>query len=74
MYTLQLSDTLFVDIDYGDIFIYKYGDNHFSIREYTNEFKPQLDANTIEILSFYSKRHFIFKRDGQWYWWEEIKY
>ena len=73
MYTLQLSNHLFVDINVGDLFIYRY-DNTYKIVEVKNDFKPPLNEFTIEILSFYSKRHFIFKRDNGYYWWEEIKF
>ncbi len=66
MYTLQLSNHLFVDINVGDLFIYRY-DNTYKIVEVKNDFKPPLNEFTIEILSFYSKRHFIFKRDNGYY-------
>ena len=74
MYNLQLGDNLFVDIGVGDIFIYKYKENCFAIKEVKENFKPELNEFTVEILSFYSKRHFIFKRDNGYYWWEEINY
>ena len=67
MYTLQLGDNLFVDLEIGDIFVFKYDDSHFAIKEVKSDYRPNLDANTVEILSFYSKRHFIFKRDGGYY-------
>ena len=66
MYTLQLSNHLFVDINIGDLFIYRYG-NTYKVVEVKNDFKPPLNEFTIEILSFYSKRHFIFKRDNGYY-------
>jgi len=74
MYNLQLGDNLFVDIGVGDIFIYKYKENYFAIKDVTENYKPELNEFTVEILSFYSKRHFILKRDNGYYWWEEIKY
>ncbi len=67
MYTLQLGDNLFVDLEIGDIFVFKYDDRHFAIKEVKSDYRPNLDENTVEILSFYSKRHFIFKRDGGYY-------
>ena len=67
MYSLQLGDNLFVDIEVGDIFIYKYKENCFAIKYVTENYKPELNEFTIEILSFYSKRHFIFKRDNGYY-------
>lgn len=74
MKTIQLSDSLYVDLDNGDIFIYKYSNNRFSIKEVTNNIVPPIDQYTVEILSFYSKRHFRLRRDGEWYWWEEVKF
>ena len=68
MYTLQLSDTLFVDLEIGDIFVYNYGCGHFAIQTVKRDYRPNLDANTVEIISLYSNRHFIFKRDGNYYW------
>ena len=74
MYNLQLGDNLFVDIGVGDIFIYKYKENCFAIKDVTENYQPELNEFTVEILSFYSRRHFILKRDNGYYWWEEIKY
>jgi hypothetical protein len=67
MYTLQLGDNLFVDLEIGDIFVFKYDDSHFAIREVKRDYRPNLDENTVEIISFYSKKHFIFKRDNGYY-------
>lgn len=74
MYKLQLGDNLFVDIDNEDLFIYKYDDNHFAVKTVKDDYHPPVNEYTVEILSFYSKRHFIFKRQNGAYWWEEIKY
>ena len=74
MYTLQLGDKLFTDIDVGDIFIYNYGNNHFAIKDVKTDYKPELNEFTVEILSLSTNRHFIFKRDNGYYWWEEIKF
>ena len=71
MYTLQLGDNLFTDLDIGDIFIYKYSQNHFAIKHVEKDFKPELNEFTVEILSLSTHRHFIFKRDNGYYWWEE---
>jgi len=73
MSTLQLSDSLFVDIAEGDLFVYKYEDNYVVVQE-VKDTVPALDQYTVEILSFHSKRHFILKRDNGYYWWEEIQY
>ena len=74
MRTIQLSNTLFVDVADGDIFIYVYSENHLEIREMKNNEVPPINEYTVEILSFYSRRHFRFRREGQWYWWYEIKF
>ena len=66
MYTLQLSNHLFVDINIGDLFIYR-KDNTCIIEYVRDNYKPSLNEFTIEIISFYSKRHFIFKRDNGYY-------
>ena len=73
MSTLQLSDSLFVDIAEGDLFVYKYEDNYVVVQE-VKDTVPVLDQYTVEILSFHSKRHFILKRDNGYYWWEEVRY
>jgi len=74
MKTIQLSDYIFTDVADGDLFIYKYDDHHSAIKEMRNNVVPSIDEFTVEILSFYSKRHFIFKRDNGYYWWEETSY
>ena len=74
MYTLQLSDFLFVDIEIGDIFVYRYDDSHFAIREVKSDYRPELNEYAVEILAIGSKRHFRFRRDNGYYWWEEVKY
>lgn len=74
MKTIQLSDTIFVNIADGDLFIYKYSDNYFAIKEVINDEVPPINEFTVEILSLYSQRHFRFKREGQWYWWYEVKF
>ena len=33
MYTLKLSDSLFADIEVGDIFVYRYSENSYEIQE-----------------------------------------
>ena len=71
MYTLQLGDNLFADLDIGDIFIYNYGNNHFAIKEVKSDYRPELNEYTVEILSLSTHRHFIFKRNNGYYWWEE---
>lgn len=67
MYTLQLGDNLFTDLDVGDIFIYKYSPDHFAIKEVKTDYKPELNEYTVEILSLSTHRHFIFKRDNGYY-------
>jgi len=74
MKKIQLSDTLFVEIDNGDLFIYKYTDHHFGIKEMRDDIVPSINEFTVEIISFYSRRHFLFKREGPAYWWYEIKF
>ena len=74
MYTLQLSDFLFVELNVGDLFVYNYGNNTFAIREVKQDFRPPLDEFTVEIYSFSTQRHFRFFRDNGCYWWEEAKY
>lgn len=74
MYTLQLSDSLFVELNVGDIFIYRYNDCTFAIKEVKEDFRPPLDEFTVEIYSFSTKRHFMFFRHEGSYWWEETKY
>ena len=74
MYTLQLSDSLFVELNVGDIFIYRYNDYTYAIKEVEKDFRPPLDEFTVEIYSFSTKRHFRFFRCGGSYWWEEVKY
>ena len=74
MYTLQLSDFLFVELNIGDLFVYNYGNNTYAIREVEKDFIPPLDEFTVEIYSFSTQRHFRFFRDNGYYWWEETKY
>lgn len=73
---IQLSDTIFVDIGVGDLFIYSEHKDieHINIKEAEKDYLPSVDANCVEIISFYSKRHFRFHRDGAAYWWSEIQY
>ena len=66
MYTLQLSNFIFVDIHIGDLFIYYY--NNTYVFTYVSEnFKPPINEHTIEIIAYHSKRHFVFKRDNEYY-------
>lgn len=74
MKTIQLGDNLFVDIANGDLFFYCYNDNYFAVKEVENNTIPSIDEYCVEILSFYSKRHFLFHRLNGAYWWEEIRY
>lgn len=74
MRTIQLGDNLFVDIADGDLFCYRYDNNHFAIKEVKNDIIPPVDEFCVEILSFYSKRHFTFHRLNGAYWWEETRY
>jgi hypothetical protein len=64
MYKLQLGDNLFVDIDNEDLFIYKYDDNHFAVKTVKDDYHLPVNEYAVEILSFYSKRHFLFKRQN----------
>ena len=72
--TIQLGDNLFVDIANGDLFFYSYNDSYFAVKEVENDIIPPIDEYCVEILSFYSKRHFSFRRLNGAYWWEEIRY
>lgn len=74
MRTIQLSDTLFVDISDGDVFIYVYDKTHVNVQIVHNDVVPPINEFTIEILSLYSHRHFLFRRNNGAYWWEEIPY
>lgn len=62
MYTLKLSDSLFADIEVGDIFVYRYSENSYGIQEAEENYQPPLNEFTVEIRCFKSRRHFIFKR------------
>lgn len=72
MRTIQLSDTLFVDIGDGDVFLYIYSNSQIDVKVVQDDIIPPINEFTIEIISFYSHRHFLFKRNGAAYWWEEI--
>ena len=74
MKTIQLGDNLFVYIADGDLFFYCYNNNYFAVKEVKNDTIPPIDEYCVEILSFYSKSHFLFHRLNGAYWWEEIKY
>ena len=74
MYTLQLSDTIFVEMGPGDLYVYDYGNNNLKIVSVTDYFRPIVNEYTKEIISFTSKRHFRFRRQGPSYWWEEVEY
>ena len=74
MRTIQLSDTLFVDIADGDVFLYIYDHTHIAVQTVYNDIIPPINEFTIEIISFYSHRHFLFRRNGAAYWWEEVEY
>jgi len=75
MYNLQLGDNLFVEIDCGDLYIYRYDNENLSVvKEVTKDYLPPVNEYAVEIISFHSKRHFLFKRQNGAYWWEEIKY
>ncbi len=73
MGTVQLSENFFIDLEAGDIFVYKYKDGFISIYE-IKDTVPPLDQYVVEIISFHNKRHFILKRDNGYYWWEEVRY
>lgn len=77
MKTIQLSDTLFCDVADGDLFVYIYPEEsrtNIALRCVENDVVPPIDEFTVEILSFYSRRHFLFTRDGPAYWWYETKF
>lgn len=71
MYNVQLSDDWFVEINEGDLYVYKTSPTTIEIKEVTSDFLPQIDANTVEIWALATKRHFVFRRCGESYWWEE---
>lgn len=71
MYNVQLSKDWFVEINEGDLYIYKTSPTAIEIKEVTSDFLPQIDANTVEIFALATKRHFVFKRCGENCWWEE---
>lgn len=73
MYNVQLSDDWFVEINEGDLYVYKTSPTTVEIKEVTSDFLPQIDANTVEIWALATKRHFVFRRCGESYWWEERK-
>ena len=72
MRTIQLSDTLFVDIGDGDVFLYIYNSSQIDVKVVQDDIIPPINEFTIEIISFYSHRHFLFRRNGAAYWWEEV--
>lgn len=74
MYTLQLGEHLFTDISDGDIFVYRYSTNKVEIKTVENGSKPPLNEFTVEIFAFGARRHFIFKRSGPAYWWQEVNF
>ena len=50
MYNLQLGDNLFVDINCGDLFIYRYDSDNLSvIKEVTKDYLPPVNEHTVEI-------------------------
>ena len=65
MYNVQLSNDWFVEINEGDLYIYKTSPTAIEIKEVTSNFLPQIDANTVEILALATKRHFVFKKCGE---------
>ena len=71
MYNVQLSNDWFVEINEGDLYIYRTSPTAIEIKEVTSDFLPQIDANTVEILALATKRHFVLKRCGENCWWEE---
>lgn len=73
MYNVQLSDDWFVEINEGDLYVYKTSPTTVEIKEVTSDFLPQIDENTVEIWALATKRHFVFRRCGESYWWEERK-
>lgn len=73
MGAVQLSESFFINLEAGDIFVYKYRDDFITIHEIKDTIPP-LDQYVVEIISFYNKRHFILKRDNGYYWWEEVRY
>lgn len=74
VYTLQLSNDIFVDIGVGDLFVYKFKDNYCVIEEVTQDFTPCVNEFAVEIISFYSRRHFVFYRKDGAYWWSEVNF
>lgn len=73
MYSLQLADNWFIELNPGDIIISKW-DNKVIINTITETNAPLLDEKSVEILSFSTKKHFSLRRDGPYYWWVEVGY
>ena len=67
MYTLQLGDNLFVELDVGDLFIYRYSSTHSGIIGVSKTVHPPLNEYCVEIMSFHSRRHFLLRRDNGYY-------
>ncbi len=74
MYSLQLGNNWYVEINNGDLFIYRYSDNHFAIKTVEDDRKLFLDEFTVEILCLKTKKHYVIKRDNGYFWWEETKF
>lgn len=72
MYYLQLGPDWWVEINYGDLFVYKYDENHFGIKHVDQ--KIDMDEYLVEILSFKTQKHYVLRRDNGYFWWEEIKF
>jgi hypothetical protein len=72
MYCLQLGSSWWVEINVGDVFVYKYSDNHVEIKQV----RDKLDMNEylVEILCLTARKHYILKRDNGYFWWEEINF
>ena len=72
MYWLQLGPDWWVEINIGDIFVYRYSENHCGIK--TVESKIEMDEFLVEILGLKTQKHYVLKRDNGYFWWEETKF
>ena len=72
MYYLQLGSSWWIEVNVGDVFVYKYSNNHVEIKQV----KDKLDMNEylVEILCLTTRKHYILKRDNGYFWWEEINF
>ena len=72
MYHLQLGSSWWIEVNIGDIFIYKYTDRHIEIKQVNH--KLDMNEYLAEILCFKTKKHYILKRDNGYFWWEEVSF